>query len=89
MSTYGVLVVAVALIALVLYWSSKYGTRGRSAGTSLRRGPSAHTTSTGRSKMSFATREEATARAQLLAKRDGTLMSAYHCGTCNKWHLGH
>jgi hypothetical protein len=88
-STVAVLLVAIALIGVVLYWSSRYGVRGRSAGTSLRRGPSAHTTLTGRPKIAYATRDEATARARLLTKRDGTPMSVYQCGTCTKWHVGH
>ena len=89
MSTVAVLLVAVALITFVLYWSSRYGVRGRSAGTSLRRGPSAHTTLTGRPKIAYTTRDEATARARLLTKRDGAPMSVYQCGTCAKWHVGH
>ena len=89
MSTVGVLLAAVALIALVLYWSSRYGVRGRSAGTSLRRGPGAHTTSTGRPKISYATRDEAVASARLLTARKGAPMSVYQCGTCAKWHVGH
>jgi hypothetical protein len=84
-----VLIAAVGLIALVLYWSSRYGVRGRSTGTSLRRGPGAHTTLTGRPKVAYATRDEAAASAQLLASRDGVPMSVYRCGTCAKWHVGH
>ena len=89
MSTVGVLLAAVALIVLVLYWSNRYGVRGRSAGTSLRRGPSAHTTSTGRPKAPYATRDEAAASARLSSARDGAPMSVYRCGTCAKWHVGH
>ena len=89
MSTVVVLLVAVALIAFVLYWSSRYGVRGRGAGTSLQRGPGAHTTSIGRPKISYATRDEAAASARLLMARDGVPMSVYRCGTCAKWHVGH
>lgn len=89
MSAVAVLLVAVALIGLVLYWSSRYGVRGRSTGTSLRRGPGAHTTLTGRPKISYSTRDEAAACARLLTKRDGAPMSVYQCGTCTKWHVGH
>ena len=89
MSTVVVLLAAVALIGFVLYWSSRYGVRGRNAGTSLRRGPSTHTTSTGRPKISYATRDEAAASARLLTARDSTPMSVYQCGTCAKWHVGH
>jgi len=88
-TTVAVLLVAVALIGVVLYWSSRYGVRGRSAGTSLRRGPGAHTTLTGRPKISYATRDEAAARARFLTKRDGAPMSVYQCTTCTKWHVGH
>jgi hypothetical protein len=84
-----VLLLAVAVLVLVFYWSGRYGGRGRERGTSLRRGPGAHTTSTGRPKMSYAKREEAEARARLLSTRDGTPMNVYRCGTCAKWHVGH
>jgi hypothetical protein len=89
MVTVGVLLAAVALLILVLYWSGRYGDRERGAGTSLRRGPSAHTTLHGQPKMAYATRDEAAARARLLMERDGTPMSVYRCGACAKWHVGH
>lgn len=89
MSTVGVLIAALALLVLVFSWSSRYGGRGRGAGTSLRRGPRAHTTMNGQPKMGYAKRDEAEARARLLMKRDGTPMSVYRCGTCAKWHVGH
>jgi nitrogen fixation-related uncharacterized protein len=89
MTTVGVLVVVVAVIGLVFYWSGRYGDRNRGAGTSLRRGPGAHTTSRGQPKKAYATREEAAARASLMTKRDGAPMSVYRCSTCAKWHVGH
>ena len=89
MSTVGVLIAAVALLGLVLSWSSRYGGRGRGVGTSLRRGPRAHTALNGRPKKGYAKRDEAEARARLLTKRDGAPMSVYQCGTCAKWHVGH
>lgn len=84
-----VLTAAVALLLFVFYWSGRYGSRGRDAGTSLRRGPRSHTTMTGRPKKAYATRDEADAQARLLTKRDGAPMNAYQCGTCAKWHVGH
>lgn len=89
MSSVIVLLAAVAMVAFVLYWSSRFGARGRSAGISLRRGPGAHTNAVGRPKVAYATREEAAAGAQLLAVRDGAPMSVYRCSTCAKWHVGH
>jgi len=89
MSTVGVLIAAVVLLVLVFYWSSRYGGRGRGAGTSLGRGPRAHTTLKGQPKMGYAKRDEAEARARLLMKRDRAPMSVYRCGTCAKWHVGH
>jgi hypothetical protein len=88
-ATSGVLIIAVAVLAFVYYWSGRYGGRGRGAGTSLRRGPSAHVTSRGQPKVAYATREEGEARARMLARRDGVPMTAYRCGTCAKWHVGH
>jgi len=88
-TTVGVLIGALALIVLVLFWSGRYGRRGRGSGTSLRRGPNAHTTQKGRPKMAYATRAEATARARLLTQRDGASMGVYQCATCAKWHVGH
>jgi hypothetical protein len=89
MVTIGVLIVAVALLALVFFWSGRYGGRGRGAGTSLRRGPNAHTTLKGQPKKAFANREEAETRARMMTKRDGAPMSVYQCSTCAKWHAGH
>ncbi|HEV3268973.1 MAG TPA: hypothetical protein VGZ68_11290 [Acidimicrobiales bacterium] len=89
MTTVGVLVAVVVLIGLVFYWSGRYGDRNRGSGTSLRRGPSAHTTLRGQPKKAYATREEAAARALQMTKRDGAPMSVYRCSTCSKWHVGH
>ncbi|HEY5265494.1 MAG TPA: hypothetical protein VIJ40_01645 [Acidimicrobiales bacterium] len=84
-----VLLAAVALLFFIFYWSGRYGSRSRGSGTSLRRGPRSHTTSRGRPKMAYATRDEAAARARVLTKRDGAPMNVYQCGTCAKWHVGH
>ncbi len=89
MTTLIVLIVTVALAVFVLYWSTRHGDRNRGAGTSLRRAPNSHTTARGRPKKTYATREEAQAHAQLMARRDGVPMSAYRCSTCTKWHVGH
>jgi hypothetical protein len=89
MVTVGVLVAVVAVLAFVFYWSGRYGDPKRSSGTSLHRGASAHTTRNGRPKKSYTSRDEAQAQARLMTKRDGAMMSAYKCGTCDKWHLGH
>jgi hypothetical protein len=89
MSTIGALIVAVALLILVFYWSSRYGGRGRRTGTSLRRGPRAHTTFDGHPKIGYVRRDEAEAQARKLMNRDGAPMSVYQCATCAKWHVGH
>ncbi len=89
MVTVAVLVVAVAILIFVFYWSGRYGGRGTVTGTSLRRGPRAHTTSRGRPKVGYEKREEAEVHARLLSKRDGVLMNVYQCGECAKWHVGH
>ena len=70
MTTLVVLFGALALLGLVLRWSGRYGGRAR-GGTSLRRGPSAHTTSKGRPKVAYATREQAEAQARAMNRRDG------------------
>lgn len=88
MASIVVLFVAVALLYLVFNWSGRYGGRGR-GGTSLRRGPRAHTTSRGRPKMAYQNRADAEARALQLTKRDGARMSVYQCDSCAKWHIGH
>jgi hypothetical protein len=89
MITVGVLFVGVALLIIVFYWSSRYGDRTRGSGTSLRRGPGAHTTLIGRPKVAYETRDEAEARARSLMKHEGAPMSVYRCGVCAKWHVGH
>lgn len=88
MSTYVVLVVAILIISLVWFWSGRYGGRFR-GGTSLRRRPQSHTNARGRPKRGYATHDQAEAHARSLAKRDATPMSAYQCGTCAQWHVGH
>lgn len=89
MATVGILVAVVAVLIFVFYWSGRYGDTKRSSGTSLQRGASAHTTKTGRPKKAYATREDAEAQARRSSTREGTHMSAYKCGTCDKWHVGH
>jgi len=89
LSTLILIIVAVTLIGLVLSWSGRYGGRPKSDGVSLRRGPRAHTTSRGRAKVGYATREAAEHRARELSRRDGATMNVYHCDTCAKWHVGH
>lgn len=84
-----VLVIAVALLTFVLYWSGRHGDAKRGQGTSLRRGRNAHTTSRGRAKKGFVTREEALVSARRLTNRDGAPMSVYQCSTCARWHVGH
>ena len=87
--TFGVLVGALVLVALVLFWSGRYGGRNRQRGTSLRRSPRAHTTRVGTPKVAFLTRGDAEASARKLSERDGVVMNVYQCATCAKWHIGH
>ena len=89
MVTVVVLVVVAAVLIFVFYWSGRHGDPNRSKGTSLRRGASAHTTRNGRSKKGYASRDEAQAQARSLTKKNGAPMSAYKCGKCDKWHVGH
>jgi hypothetical protein len=88
MTTVVVLVAVVAVLFFVFYWSGRYGDTKRSSGTSLRRGANAHTTRNGRPKKAYATRDEAMAHTQS-TRRNEAPMSAYKCGTCDKWHVGH
>ncbi|MGC8511164.1 MAG: hypothetical protein ACP5PB_09885 [Acidimicrobiales bacterium] len=89
LTTVGVLVVALGALALVWYWSGRYGGRARRGTTSLRRGPGAHTTARGQPKVAYPTRADAEAHAHQLARRGGVAMSAYRCPTCGQWHVGH
>jgi len=89
MATFIVLAAVVGVLGFVMYYSGRHGDPKRNAGTSLRRGASAHTTRNGRPKKAYATRDEAQAQAQRMTDRDGSPMSAYKCGTCDKWHIGH
>jgi hypothetical protein len=88
MSSVVVLAIAIAVVLLVLYWSGRYGGRGR-AGTSLHRGPGAHTTAKGRPKKGYSDRAQAEAQANALSTRDGVAMNAYQCAQCRQWHIGH
>jgi hypothetical protein len=89
MSTVVVLVAVVAVLVFVFYWSGRHGDPKRNAGTSLKRGASAHTTRNGRPKKAYESREIAEAQARSMSNREGGSMSAYKCGTCDKWHVGH
>ena len=89
MGTVVILVAVVAVVTFVFYWSGRHGDPKRNSGTSLQRGASAHTTRNGRPKKAYATRDEAAAQARSMTIRDGAAMSAYKCGTCDKWHVGH
>jgi hypothetical protein len=89
MATTVVLIVAVVLVAAVLYWSGAFGDKRRGSGTSLRRGPHSHTTARGTPKKGYDTRDQAVAQAKSMAKRGEQPMSAYRCDTCSKWHVGH
>ena len=89
MISVAVLLAAVCLLIFVFYWTGRYGGRGGPAGTSLRRGPRAHTTARGQPKKAYASREDAEARARRLTERDGAPMGVYRCDTCGKWHVGH
>lgn len=83
-----VLLGALALIFLVFRWSGRHGDRNRGSGTSLRRGPNAHTTKFGQPKVAYGTRDEAIEHARAMTAREGAPLSAYRCATCAKWHLG-
>jgi len=89
MGTVAVLVAVVAVLGFVFYWSGRYGDAKRNSGTSLHRGANAHTTRNGRPKKAYPTRDEAMAHAQSSTKRNEAPMSAYKCGTCDMWHVGH
>lgn len=84
-----VLAAVVAVVAFVFYWSGRYGDRNRSRGTSLRRGANAHTTARGHAKKAYPTRHDAEVGAQSTSARGGAGLSAYRCGTCGQWHVGH
>jgi hypothetical protein len=85
----GVLAALAAMVYFVFYWSGRYGDKNRNKGTSLQRGSRAHTTRNGRPKKAYASHDEAQAQAQQMSKRNHESMSAYKCGTCDKWHVGH
>ena len=89
MATVVVLVAVAAVLFFVFYWSGRHGDTKRNTGTSLHRGANAHTTRNGRPKKSYATRDQALAAASASTKRNEAPMSAYKCGTCDKWHVGH
>jgi hypothetical protein len=89
MGTVVILVAVAAVLFFVFFWSGRHGDPKRNSGTSLHRGASAHTTRNGRPKKAYANRDEAEAQARTMSKKDGGSMSAYKCGTCDKWHVGH
>lgn len=84
-----VLVILVGLVSFVFYWSGRYGDKNRNKGTSLKRGPRAHTTQRGQPKRGYASRSDAETQARKQATREGAPMDVYKCDTCSKWHVGH
>ena len=84
-----IVLVAAGAVVAVMRTSSRLGGRHRVGDVSLRRGPRAHTTSRGRPKVAFASRDDALAKARADSPRQGSRLSAYQCDECGKWHLGH
>lgn len=89
MVTVVALVLTVAVVVFVLYWSGRHGDPNRNSGTSLRRRARSHTTARGRAKVAYASRDAAEASVQKMTRRGSAPLSVYRCDTCAKWHIGH
>jgi hypothetical protein len=84
-----VALVILALIALAIYWLTRTSEATRSGGTSLRRTAASHINANGRPKRGYATMDEARDAAKKQSAATNQSMSAYKCGTCKLFHIGH
>jgi hypothetical protein len=89
MNASDLLLAAIAVLVLWVWWfSGKYGGRHR-GGRSIRRGANSHFTVDGHAKKGYSNREDALAEVARIHFKDGAAMGAYQCAQCKSWHVGH
>ncbi len=81
--------IVLGLIALAIYALARTSTVTRGTGTSLRRTASSHVNVNGSPKRAYPTMEAAREVARQQSASTSQTMSAYKCGTCKNFHIGH
>lgn len=84
-----VAVIILGLIGLAIYVLARSSNVKRSGGTSLRRTASSHINANGSPKRRYASMAAAREAAQQQTAVTHHVMSAYKCGTCKNFHIGH
>jgi hypothetical protein len=84
-----VAVIILGLIGLAIYALARTSKVKRTGGTSLRRTASSHINANGSPKRSYLSMEAARDAAQKQSASTSHSMSAYKCGTCKHFHIGH
>jgi hypothetical protein len=84
-----VAVIILGLIGLAIYGLARTSKVKRTGGTSLRRTASSHINANGSPKRSYLSMEDARDAAQKQSASTSHSMSAYKCGTCKHFHIGH
>ncbi len=82
-------IIILVLIALAIFGLSRLSDVKRSGGTSLRRTSSSHVNAHGSAKRGYGSMDVAQDAAKKRAAATKQSMSAYKCGTCKQYHIGH
>jgi Sec-independent protein translocase protein TatA len=77
------------LIALAIFGLSRLSDAKRSGGTSLRRTSASHINVNGSPKRGYASMDAAQDAAKRQTAMTNHPMSAYKCGACKHYHIGH
>lgn len=84
-----VAVIILGLIGLSIYGLARISNVRRTGGTSLRRTASSHINANGSPKRVYASMDAAREAARQQTAATQHEMSAYKCGTCLHFHIGH
>lgn len=82
-------IIILGLIVVAMVGLSRLSVAKRTGGTSLRRTASSHINANGSPKRGYATMDAAKSAAAKQAAQTSQPMSAYKCGTCKLFHIGH
>lgn len=82
-------IIILLLITVAIVGLSRLSDTKRTGGVSLRRTASSHINANGSPKRGYATMDEAKRAATQQTASTNQSMSAYRCGTCKLFHIGH
>lgn len=84
-----VVVIILGVIALAIFGLSRLSEAKPSGGISLRRTAASHINANGSPKRGYASMDAAKDAATKQTAASNHQMSAYKCGTCKQYHIGH